>query len=483
MKKRHSFLFKLILLLGVLLTLAFISGCILFAHYFPKELHQDFDRLSAEEYDSVFLSMYPIDNFSEEEFAYWWGRDIVISAHEIPNEFILETYLKKIASEGTGVDTIYLGIRPEAVSGDSLSELLTAYPQYQFITILANPSLKYWTSLSDTECTQRLQSYRDCINSLMEAPGAPSNTSVYFWGNSEWLIANPDRYEGDYLTDATASLAIMLHFDQRHVYCLKPETFSAVIDKLAALIEQEKAHPAEYIDLSGKQIVFFGDSIIGNFTTPTSIPGVISTMTGAATYNLGYGGTRAARTEAEPCNLNSIVNAFINRDGSTLLTDNENTPQAYLGLTEYLADNADGATTPYCFIINYGLNDYFGGHPISSEDPYDVYTYTGAFRTAVRDLRQAYPDAHILVITPNFTTYYNNGTDTQSEYNHTLADYADALIALAAELDIQLLDNFHELDITVNNYLEFLSDGCHPNEAGRFIMARRIAEKLGSIAE
>lgn len=482
MKKKHPFLFKLILVIGTLLLLAMSGSILLFVRYFPSQLRRDFARLSAEEYDSVFLSMYPIDNFNEEDFAYWWGRDIVITTHHIPNKLILECYLNEISAHSTTTDTIYLGIRPEHIANEELALLLAAYPQYHFITMLANPSLEYWTELPEAECSSLLQTYRDCISSLMEAQISSPNISVYFWGNTEWLIANPDRYESDFLTDATASLTIMLHFDQRHVYHLKPETYSTAVDKLSALIALERKNPTEYIDLSGQQIIFFGDSVIGNFTRPTSIPGVVSTLTGATTYNLGYGGTRAARTNDDPCNLNGIVEAFLTGNAHMLLEDGEPVPQAYLGLTEYL-ESTTGTETPYCFVINYGLNDYFQGLPISSEDPYDVYTYTGAFRTAVQDLRAAYPNARIIVTTPNFTIAYNNGTDSQSDYGFVLADYADALIALAEELNIELLDNFHELAINAENHTELLSDGCHPNEAGLFVMGQRIAAKLGNGTE
>ena len=308
----------------------------------------------------------------------------------------------------------------------------------------------------------------------MEAPSAPANTSVYFYGSTEWVISNPDNYEDDFLTCEFISLQIMLYLDTRYPYHLKPGNSAAVLETLSALIEAAKQNSAAYPDLSGKNIVFFGDSVIGNYNNTNSIPGVLSGLTGANTYNLGYGGTRATQTDSGSVGLNYFLKAFMDQNLSSLPAES----QTYRGLTEYMEDQV---SSPDCIIINYGLNDYYEGFPISSEDPYDISTFSGAFRTAVDTLRNTYPDVRILILTPNFTSYFNNGNDIMSDRGHILADYADALISLTQELDVELLDNFHELDINAENHPVWLSDGCHPNEAGRFLIGQRIAAKLDSM--
>ena len=149
--------------------------------------------------------------------------------------------------------------------------------------------------------------------------------------------------------------------------------------------------------------------------------------------------------------------------------------QACLGMEAYMSD---GARIPYCFVINYGLNDYYNGAPILTNDSYDIYSFCGAYRYAVKVLKENFPNARIILTTPNFTTYFNNGMDYKSEYNHSITDYVDALIDLAAELNVELLDNYNEMGINAENHIYFLSDGCHPNENGRFLMAERIVQKL-----
>ncbi len=467
MKNQYSRFHKLILWGTSIALLCVLTAVVVFFFLFPKNLRQDFHRLSHEEFDSVFLSMYPIDTYEEEDFTHYRAMNTVQTTHEIPNQFILKSYLWKIQRSGQLVHTIYLGIQPDKLSGTELASLLSSYPNYHFQIILPYPSLDYWTGLSEQECSRKLQAYLDCIPPLLEQP----NASVYFFGSSEWLIANPANYESDFLTTADISRTIMLNSDEKHPYLLNASTYMSHLDKLESVILQARNNPPVYADLTGESIVFFGDSVIGNFTDTTSIPLVTGALTGAATYNLGYGGTPATSGTHDGYAFSDIIKAFLCKDLSALPAD----CQAWAGLNEYLANPADN---PYCFVINYGLNDYYNGAPIASEDPYDIYTFEGAIRAALRDLQIAYPNARIIIATPNFTANFNNGMDYTSEHKHIITDYVDALIAVADEMHVELLDNYNELDINAQNHGLYLSDKCHPNAAGRFIMGKRIALAL-----
>ena len=57
-------------------------------------------------------------------------------------------------------------------------------------------------------------------------------------------------------------------------------------------------------------------------------------------------------------------------------------------------------------LIQHGINDYHAAIPIENpEDLYDEYTYLGALRSAVRDLRRVNPDIRIVLVTPTYTWY------------------------------------------------------------------------------
>lgn len=460
---------KVLIPYTIVITIAVLFFILLFFWRFPAEQRTDFKRLATESYDSVFLSMYPIDNYKEEDFVYWRAMDTVITSYEIPDQITLEAYLGQIIESGNPVHTVYLGVFPEKLSGEDLATCLSSYPDIQFHVVFPHPSIDYWVKMPEKACTQLLEKYKAFIPPLLKQP----NILSYFFTDSKWLIANPANYENTFTTVDEISLTIMLHLDYGSTYWINPNYGIGPILTLEELIAEEKKSTVNYPDLSGKSIVFFGDSVIGNYIGNTSIAGVTSALTGAITYNLGFGGTPAASSGTNYC-LSSIVDAYLAKNPSLLPEDS----QAHIGLKQYLADEVD---SPYCFYINYGLNDYFNGDPIASDDPYDTSTFEGAFRYSIRALRQAYPSARIIIATPNFTSYFNYGLDAMSEHGHILEDYVDALITVAKESNVELLDNYNELGINANNHVSFLGDGCHPNENGSFLIGQRISEKLSNI--
>lgn len=461
-KKTFIYILNAAIMLTIIATIFFLL------YLFPKNLRVDYQRLSDEVYDTVFLSMYPIDNYAEDTYTYWRGMDTIVTTHEFADLFTLKRYLHKITDSGNPVTTIYLGVLPEKLDATELTALLLSYPHIRFEVILPYPSLDYWLSLSEKQCDRLLQSYRDFIPPLLNH----GTISPYFFGGAEWLIANPMNYADSFLATAEASELLMLHSDQNHNYVLTAATQpspTASIDTLAALIAEARMNPANYPDLSDWNIVFFGDSVIGNYTNTTSIPNAVGGITGATVYNMGHGGGHITES-GENYSLPDIVSAFIQKDLSLLPEDN----QVSIGMESYFQDAPDGQL---CFVINYGLNDYFSGVPISSEDPYDIYTFTGAARSSLKRLQEAYPDAHILINTPNFTTYFKNGTEPHYE-SYVMIDYINILKDIASEMNVELLDIYFDSGINANNIYSFSTDGCHPNESGRFLISQKIALKL-----
>ena len=133
--------------------------------------------------------------------------------------------------------------------------------------------------------------------------------------------------------------------------------------------------------------------------------------------------------------------------------------------------------------IGSGLNDYHSGTPIeSTSDPYDEYTYCGAIRSIVKELREAYPELRIIFITPPYT-WYTDPELTCEEYDlggGVLEDYVNAEIGLCEALNVEVIDIYHDYyphDTWDDLYL-YTDDGLHPNETGREKIAQTIAERL-----
>lgn len=422
--------------------------------------HSDFRRISSETYDTVFLSMYPIDNYSESDFSYYRGMTVLKADYAVKNISEIRQYLKRIAASGNHVSAVYLGVRPDRLSASQLSSLVQDYPSLTFEIILSYPSAAWWKDLPEKECIRILDEYRTFLS---EAAGF-SGARFYFFAAEEWLIANPALYEGEFLVDANASSVIFTNSDFLHAFMVTPENADLRGDSLAQLVDVLRSSAA-WPDLSDTDIVFFGDSIFGNYSDDMSIPGVVRALTGAAVYNCGYGGNSAAMAADIPISLPGIVSAFFQKDLS-LIPENK---QTWQGFQEYF--NASHSDRKTCFLINYGLNDYLKGYPISSEDPMDIATYTGAIRTAVAELKEKSADSQIILCTPTWSAYVLR--ESEDPCAPHLQAYADAVLSLAGELDVDVLDFFYTLGINADNYQNYLPDLIHPDEKGRFLIAAR----------
>lgn len=448
-------LFAAVLLIFLLIALGNNAG-----NRLKKE---DYRLISTMEYDTVFLSMYPIDTYREEYYSYYRAMTLFKSSYCIPSFSVLKDYMRRIDRSDNAVTTAYLGIRPELVDIDKLQEFLTRHPGITFEIVLSYPSSEYWQSLSQKDYDRTIAAFRDF---LMTVPNI-SEANFYFFGAEEWLIANPANYQDRWLVNTDIARTLMTHSDRDHGYLITAENAAGSADRLAELTESLRAAPPKYPDLSDRCVVFFGDSVIGNYTDSTSIPGVVAGLTGAEVYNCGYGGNSAALGPDMSISLPGIADAFFQEDLSRLPYDT----QVYIGISDYLKNTSFEKQT--CFVINYGLNDYFCGYPLSAENPYDIATYCGAVRSAVAIIRDNQPDAQIILCTPNFIAAFEDGTEPHEGF--VLIDYVNAVLSLSKELETDVLDNYHELGITHENQGQHLADQVHPNFAARYLIGSRLS--------
>lgn len=449
---------KWIILLFTALTVLFLLLALWLS--LTAAQRSDFRRIDSESYDTVFLSMFPIGAYDEADYLYFRAMTLLKADNMISGFSSLQTYMRRISESGNTVSTVYLGVRPDKITAAELSALAAAYPSTAFEAIVSYPSIEYWRQLSDKEYRQVLTAYCDFLSSAWNSP----NLHAYFYAAEEWLVTNPALYTDDQSLTADAAKFVMTHSDCSGGYQVTSDRASEMCSALEQLTAACRTAPSAYPDLSGTAIVFFGDSVIGNYTDGMSIPGAVHGLTGAAVCNCGYGGNPAAMNDSTIITLPGIAAAFAARDLSAVPPDT----QVYTGISEYIA--APPKAGSLCFVISYGLNDYFNGHPVSSDDPYDITTYAGAVRTAVICLREYDADARIFLCTPTYTAHPGGGIP--------LADYVDALISLAHELDVDIIDNYRSLGIDGTNHGSYLLDGVHPNERGRFLFAREVINAI-----
>ena len=245
------------------------------------------------------------------------------------------------------------------------------------------------------------------------------------------------------------------------------------------------------VERQSVQLVTFGDSVFGEVRDETAIPEQISRLLGMSCYNAAFGGTRMARADLEHrldyakdslCMVGLMKSLWADDFGV------QQTVRIRESSTEYFEETVDGLAAidfsrVELVLIQHGLNDYYSGTVISNEDdPYDEYTFAGALRTSLSILREKYPDLRIVIVTPTYTWYKQDGlTCEERDIGYGLMeDYVAAELAVAEEFGVEVIDLYHDFlpHEKWEDWELYTRDGLHPNEAGRALIAERIAEEL-----
>lgn len=486
---KNKILFRL---LGIFLF-CLIAGIILLfwfdrrIHYFRSDEVREADvaALSEEDYEGLLLSMYAPETFDGEDFNYFRGIPTVQAFHTFKNLADIGDYLERGFSYDPDIQVVYIGLDPYKISGlyghhaslyardyaKYLTSYVEAYPETDYEILIPARSLEHLRSLPQSQYDELIQSYRNLVNIY----AGHNNVKIYFMGHVEWLISNPGNYVSSNAHNSNVMHIILPHTFDDDSYVLTTDNME---ERFAQMTELVQTSPIDYPDLSEWCMVFLGDSVMAYHHGSYSIPGVVGSLSGAQSYNCGIGGTAAAGDPAYTINFNSMANSFIRKDTGGLM---EGTDFA-LGLHDFLQEDHDGKR--YCFVIEYGLNDYFNGFPVDNpEDSYDVDTYAGALRTGIRALQEEYPDSEILLLAPTYTLLFSGGTEKNSEVGGVLTDYVDAAIRVAEEMDVHCMNNYADSGINADTQKQYLADGTHPNQTGALLLGVEIIEYMGNITE
>lgn len=247
----------------------------------------------------------------------------------------------------------------------------------------------------------------------------------------------------------------------------------------APLTAEETAELKGYLE--GKSYSILGDSIstYENYSNNTNINSTIgdNRVYYSASSRLLLKNTwwklLEADTAAELCVNNSWSGSLVSRgDGKT-----------YVGRCVNLHRDTEAAissgkkTEPDVIFVYMSTNDYNGNVPLG--DPAAPIPEEGdpdllpAFRVTLEKIRERYPDAYILVMTP-FSIKGKNDPKAQR-----LAAMNTALKDLSESMGIDTLDLNLESGITYDSNCRFThGDGLHPNEEGMRLIASAVERAL-----
>lgn len=243
------------------------------------------------------------------------------------------------------------------------------------------------------------------------------------------------------------------------------------------------------------EVLFLGDSIVGQSRDDTSIPALIARQMGTTVANGAFGGTTMSLQNREnrdaychdSLSFSQLARAVAAQDFGVQQTirTRDYVTMNFMDIVDEL-DTVDYASVK-TVVITYGMNDYTTGSLISNPlDPEDPYTVEGAMRTGIGFLRQAYPELRIIFMSPTYCWFLNTMgiTDETCETNDYgggyMEDYVEAQRRVAQECGVEFLDLYHDFypHMEYNDWQLYTEDGMHPNEAGRQKIAQTLAAYL-----
>ena len=226
--------------------------------------------------------------------------------------------------------------------------------------------------------------------------------------------------------------------------------------------------------LEGKKIVVFGDSIWDGSRGEDGVSEQLMAMTGSTVYNCAIGGTTAALVGDNPVNIQDwsdwSFNGMVYVANKVLSADKVLESTAACEVIKQVDFNA----IDY-ILVSYGLNDFFSNVPVYPEFYYDIQSYMGALRNGILHLREHYPQAQIVLVTPTYTQQF------EGERKNNIGDYVEAMRSVATEMGVGLADMFHIMGEDAESRIEHLEDGVHLSAEGRTIYARGIIWNLTEI--
>lgn len=214
----------------------------------------------------------------------------------------------------------------------------------------------------------------------------------------------------------------------------------------------------------------------------------IAAKTGATVYNGSFTGTTMA-VQFEDYNDGYILDAFAFVNVAKSLASGNfdllstaasySFDQAFPQTVSTLESIDMNSLDMIC--IMYDGSDYINRRPCEDPNhPDNPQTYTGALRSGIQAIQEAWPHIRIVVMSHTFCHNVNeegnfeNG-DRVDLGNGTLSHYLQKELDTTSELGVSFIDNFYG-SINEDNYLDYMTDYIHFNDAGRELLADRFVQ-------
>lgn len=234
--------------------------------------------------------------------------------------------------------------------------------------------------------------------------------------------------------------------------------------------------------------VCFGDSITGMFADKTDYPSMIERDTDLTCLNVGFGGSQLtdhSDVNYQPFSMNRLVDAVVSGDFST--QDAKATTVGGLYPAHLATLKAIDFSAVDFVTLFFGTNDW--GNGTSSLKSADDTATENKQRTNVEDalkysinkLLTTYPHLRIIVISPYWRSV-SSGKDSDINANNRgvyLYEYADYIQKVTEETyHLPTINLYRTSGVNAITNRYFTSDGTHPTERMKRIIANKIINKI-----
>ena len=245
-------------------------------------------------------------------------------------------------------------------------------------------------------------------------------------------------------------------------------------------------------------IVFLGDSLIGNYVYPFGVIDVMEERLGVDIYNGALGGTCMSfytgnvreSVHSSQWSMVKLAQAIYAEDWTSQVTG--------ASYSEHYRESA-GQVLDYFYerilhlsqidfskvdilIIEHGTNDYNCGQVLESEEnPLDITTYAGALRTTIQLLTEKYPDLRIILVSPVYCEFVdaNNAKCYETDFGGgVLDDYVQMQKTVAKEFGVEWIDAYYGSGIWSDNIDIYTYDKLHLTAEGKQLIGDLIADYL-----
>ena len=252
-----------------------------------------------------------------------------------------------------------------------------------------------------------------------------------------------------------------------------------------ALIHLNQKKTAKY------DIVFFGDSIIACDHSERDLVTKFNNESEYSVLNGAFGGMTLSYIDKEHLagnhdNLYTMIGlsqSVKERDFSLQVMasqkENKNVIEYWYPTSQGL-NEVDWDSIKYV-LIEHGANDYLNGVTLdNSKDKYDPYTFAGALRTSIENIKKGAPNAQIVLVTPIYMNPLGlSGDCFEADYGGGLLEsYVEKEKEVGKEYGLMVIDNFHDLPINKENYEEYIPGGLHADSDGFELIIQNILKYL-----